>query len=212
MSTLLFVAQITGDPAAGYDATFPDLENCVVHAGDLAELLTKARGAILAHLQALSDGGEAWPVPSPIEQIQAKPGTITILVDVSVDDPPVRVNISLGERLLERLDAAAEMRGMTRSGFIAQAVRVSLGERPHPNAEFDAFGRRLQDEMNTLGRRINDSIGPESPFSRRMNELDDYVYDGVRRAADSVSAAMKRRKTAAGAADHTEADTPPRNI
>jgi hypothetical protein len=126
--------------------------------------------------------------------MRAPPGDIAIPVDVSVDDPPIRVNVSLGERLVQRLDAAAEARGMTRSGFIAQAVRVSLGERGPGAGEFDAANRRLAEELSGLGRRINESIGPDSAFSRRMAELDDKVYEGVRRAADSVSAAMVRRR------------------
>jgi predicted RNase H-like HicB family nuclease len=206
MSTLLFVAQVRRDPAGCYSASLPDLPDCTVQATDLAELLTKARGAILASLQARSDSAEAWPTPTPIEQVEPVEGVMTLLVDVCVEDPPVRVNISLGERLLERLDAAAEVRGMTRSGYIAQSVRVSLGERPGANIEFDAVGRRLQDELNALGRRINDSIGPESPFSRRMAEVDDFVFDGVRKAADSVSAAMVRRKSANG---EERMETPP---
>ena len=132
----------------------------------------------------------------PRSRVGAPAGAIPILVDVAVGDPPVRVNISLGERLVQRLDAAAEARGMTRSGFIAQAVRMSLGEQSRGAADFDAASRRLQDELSSLGHRINESIGPDSAFSRRMNELDDRLVDGVRRAADSVSAAISRRREA----------------
>jgi predicted RNase H-like HicB family nuclease len=191
MTTLLFVALATG----GYGATFPDVPGCVVKGPDLAELLVSARQALAAHLQRTADAGDTWPTPTPIEQITPAPGVIPILVDVAVEDTPVRINISLGERLVKRLDAAAEARGMTRSGFIAQAVRVSLGERGPAN-DFDAATRRLQDELMSLGRKINDSIGPGSAFSRRMAELDDQVYEGVRKAADSVSAAMTRRREA----------------
>jgi len=201
MSTLVFVAGVTGDHAAGYRATFPDLRDCQAEGRDLAELLANARQALSGRLQALADAGETWPAPTPVESVVAEPGVITILVDVVVDDPPVRVNISLGERLVQRLDAAAEARGMTRSGFIAQSVRMSLGERPRGGADFDAASRRLQEELSSLGRRINDSIGPDSAFSRRMAELDDRVFDGVRRAADSVSAAMSRRREAGKSAE-----------
>ena len=110
----------------------------------------------------------------------------------------------LGERLVQRLDAAAEARGMTRSGFIAQAVRVSLGERS--GGDFDAVSRRMIDELASLGHKINESVGPESAFSRRMAELDDRLYEGVRRAADSVSAAMTRRRDAAKTGQQAEPD------
>ena len=194
MSIVLFVALVRGSALAGYQAQFPDLPGCEAEGRDLGELLVNARGALTRGLEAMADAGEAWPTPTPLEAVVASPGVLAIPVDVSVDDPPIRVNISLGERLVQRLDAAAEARGMTRSGFIAQSVRVSLGERGPAAGEFDATNRRLQEELNALGRKITDSIGPESPFSRRMADLDDRVYEGVRKAADSVSAAMMRRR------------------
>ncbi|MGZ6049744.1 MAG: hypothetical protein ACXWKN_15215, partial [Phenylobacterium sp.] len=106
-------------------------------------------------------------------------------------------NVSLGERLVQRLDAAAEARGMTRSGFIAQSVRMNLGEQPRN--DFEGAGRKLQDELNGLARKIHEAIGPNSPFEKRLAELDERVYDGIRRAADSVSAAVSRRREASQA-------------
>ncbi len=208
MSTLHFVALVTGQRDAGYRAVFADLPDCAVEGRDLAELLANARNAALGRLQALEDAGEAWPTPTPIEQVAVTPGAIAVLVDVAADDPPIRVNISLGERLVQRLDAAAEARGMTRSGFIAQSVRMSLGEQPRgsPNyagdfaGDFGGAGRRMQDDFTDLARRINEAIGPNSAFERRMADLDGRIYDGMRRAADSVSAAMARRQEAARAA------------
>lgn len=194
MSHILFVALVTGNHEAGYQASFPDLADLHAQGGDLGELLVAARRAVTDHLDALANAGEAWPTPTPLEAVRPQAGSMTIPVDVTVDDTPVRVNISLGERLLHRLDAAAEARGMSRSGFIAQSVRVSLGERSPGHADFEATARRLQEEFGALGRRITESLGPESAFTRRVNALDDQVLDGVRRAAESVSAAMSRRR------------------
>jgi predicted RNase H-like HicB family nuclease len=198
MSTLHFVALVRGDEAAGYTAAFPDLPQCTAHGRDVAELIVEARRAALDVLLALSDAGETWPQPTPIERVGVEPGTIAVLIDVAVDDPPIRVNVSLGERLVQRLDVAAEARGMTRSGFIAQAVRMSLGEQPRN--DFESTGRKLQDDFTALAHKINDALGPNSAFEKRMADLDGRFYDGVRRAADSVSAAMSRRREAAKAA------------
>jgi hypothetical protein len=206
MTTLIFVAEAARDPKLGYEASFPDFAGLTCQGADLVQLLTSARAAVLSRLQALTDAGESWPTPTPMGEAAPKAGSVAILVDVAVDDTPVRVNISIGERLLAQLDAQAEMRGMTRSGFIAQAVRASLGERAGVQSEFEDMGRRIQDELSSLGKRLNESIGPESTFSRRMVELDDYVFDGVRKAADSVSAAMAKRRSAAPA--QTASETP----
>jgi len=209
MTTILFVALATPDAQGGYRATFPDLPECAVQAPDLAGLLLSARQALSAHLQQRADSGETWPTPTPIEQLSLTPGVIPVLVDVTVEDTPVRVNISIGERLLQRLDVAAEAKGMTRSGFIAQAVRVSLGERGLA-PEFEAATRRLQEELRTLVRKVNDSVGPNSAFSRRITELDEQIYEGVRTAADNVSAALTRGRDASkAAADAARSEPPP---
>jgi predicted RNase H-like HicB family nuclease len=209
MTMVLFVALVTGEQVAGYRASFPDIADCTAEGRDLSELLEHARQALATRLEAFEAAGEAWPSPTPIEQVRAQSGVMAIPVDIPVDDPPIRVNISLGERLVQRLDAAAEARGMTRSGFIAQSVRVSLGERSRGAVDFEAANRRLQDELSALGRKINDSVGPDSVFSRRMAELDERVFEQVRRAADGVSAAMTRRQKTPRPGD-PDADGAPR--
>jgi hypothetical protein len=208
MTAILFVASASVEPGGGYRAAFVDLPDCNVDAPNVPTLLMTARQALATHLQRLSEASKEWPKPTPIEQCHLASGVFPLLVDVAVDDPPVRVNISLGERLLQRLDAAAESRGVSRSGFIAQAVRVSLGERG-PASDFAAATHSLQDELRSLGRKINESIGPGSTFSRRMAALDEQVYEGVRKAADSVAAAMTRRRDASRAQDNAHAETGP---
>jgi hypothetical protein len=66
----------------------------------------------------------------------------------------------------------------------------------------------MQDELAMFGRRINESLGPDSAFSRGVNDLDHRVYDRIQAAADKVSAAMAKRKQGMGAPDiHTGEDT-----
>ncbi|MGZ3402465.1 MAG: type II toxin-antitoxin system HicB family antitoxin [Phenylobacterium sp.] len=206
MNTLHFVALLRGDQAVGYTATLPDLPQCAAVGRDVTEVVADARRAALDALQVLSDAGETWPEPTPIERISIETGVVAVLVDVGVDDPPIRVNVSLGGRLVQRLDAAAEARGMTRSGFIAQAVRMSLGEQPRN--DFEGAGRKLQDDFTALARKINEALGPNSTFEKRMADLDTRLYDGVRRAADSVSAAMSRRRDAAKGDDASHPGAP----
>lgn len=200
MSTIVYVALVSRSAGQGYRAQFSDLSECVAEGVTLAELLINARQRLLSCLEEIQGQGDAWPEATPLESFSAEPGVMAIPIDVAVDDPPIRVNISLGERLVQRLDAAADARGMTRSGFIAQSVRTSLGEATRGAGDFDAMGRRVQDELAAMAKRINESIGPDSPFTRRMNEFDGVLYDGVRKAADSLSAAMTRRRDAAKAA------------
>ena len=194
MNAIVYVALAEAGEPAGYTAHFPDLPECSASGAEPAELLANARAALRAALQALAERAEEWPVPTRLEQVQPKPAQFTLLVDVEVEDTPVRVNISIGEQLLKKLDAAAEAAGSTRSGFIAQAVRERLGEGRHGGADFEGAARRLQDELAVMGRKIQDSLGPDSAFSRSMADLDNRLSDTIRKAADNVSSAMARRR------------------
>lgn len=235
MSTVIYPALATGGRESGYAATFPDLPGCTASGADLGDLLTKAREALRSHLERLSHEGQDWPTPSPVEAVtqpsaDGNPAAV-LLVDVSIEEQPVRVNISISERLLKRIDDAAERRGMTRSGFIAQAARQHLGEQTWGagaagtawnKADWEAASRRMQDELSTMGRRLNDNLGPDSSFARNMAELDDKLSDVIRRTADSVASAIRRRQVerqttnssdngpGPGASSSANTDEPPR--
>jgi predicted RNase H-like HicB family nuclease len=200
MNTVIYPALVEGDRALGYKVTFPDLAGCTASGEGMGDLLVHAREAVGALLKALSDREQEWPEPTPIEQLGARPGGL-LMVDVQVEDAPVRVNLSIGERLLKRIDAAAQARSMTRSGFVAAAARAALGENgksTRTSPDFEAATRRLQEELSSLGRKLSDSLGPESAFSRHMAELDTKIYDTIQRTADNVSAAMAKRKRTTG--------------
>ena len=208
MTTLVFVAQARTAPAGGYSASFPDLPGLAVEGADIAALVVAARETVLKELQRLADDGHDWPKPTALEAVAAEAGVIPFLVDVAVEDTPVRVNISIGERLLKRIDQAAETRGMSRSGFIASAARTALGEKigAGTGADFDALARKLQDEWSVLGRKITDSLGPDSAFNRSVNDFDAKLTDTIRKTADNISAAMARRKEAEARKDEAAKD------
>lgn len=211
MSTVIYPAFAVASPP-GYRATFPDLPGCEAAGATMSELLVEARSRLTERLKSFGDNGESWPEPSTMESLQ--PGAhagVLLLIDIEVDDPPARVNISIGERLLKRIDAAAQKSGMTRSGFLAQAARVALGEsvdRPGERTTFDfeAATRRMQEELTSVGRKINESLGPDSAFSRGVADLDHRVFDRIQKAADSVSAAMAKRKHGMGSAEVRESE------
>lgn len=194
MSLLVYVALARRSEDAGFTCEFPDFPGLGASAPSMGELLPAARDALLAHLQRLADEAQEWPAATSLDHAPAEPGRFPFLVDVSVDDTPVRVNISIGERLLRQIDQAAQGSGMSRSGFIAQAARQALEGRSARAGDFDAVARRLQEEVSGLGRKITESLGPDSTFTKHVSELDTRIGETLRRAAEGLSAAVARRR------------------
>lgn len=131
MTTAIYVAIIEGNQDEGYSAFFPDLPGCVTAAESMLELPASAREALSLHLTGMIEDGEVPPEPTAIESVRSDPDVKEagrILVDVEVEDAPVRVNISVGAQFLKRVDVAAEARGMTRSGFLVEAARRMLSD------------------------------------------------------------------------------------
>jgi predicted RNase H-like HicB family nuclease len=102
-------------------------------AGDtLEEALSNAREAIEVTLEVLSDAGKTIPQPRGIGAIlvdaslrETMMGAAIIQLDQAPARPQraIRIAVSIEESLLQNLDRAAQRRGYTRSGFLAEAAR-----------------------------------------------------------------------------------------
>ena len=197
MPVTVYPALVTGDQAQGYRADLVDFPGVSVTEASSADLLRVSRERLLSALTALEAAGRDWPAATPVEalgeRLQAE-RAILLLVDIQVEETPVRVNISIGDRLLRQLDEAAEAQNMTRSGFIAAAVRQRLGAAGAQAGGVNGAGsQRLFEEVAEVGRRVNEALGPESAFGRAVAELDSRALDSLRMLAGNVGAAVKRR-------------------
>jgi hypothetical protein len=195
MPVTVYPALVTGDQSQGYRAELVDFPGVSVTEGSSADLLRVSRERLLGALTELETAGRDWPAATPVEalgeRMQAE-RAILLLVDIQVEETPVRVNISIGDRLLRQLDEAAEAQNMTRSGYIAAAVRQRLGA-PQAGGVNGPGSQRLFEEMAEVGRRVNDALGPESAFGRAVAELDSRALESLRMLAGNVSSAVKRR-------------------
>jgi predicted RNase H-like HicB family nuclease len=206
MAAVVYPAFVTGNREAGYAAAFPDLPGVSAQAASQSELMTAAREALHRRLEQLTADGREWPEPSEISGLAGHPdaaGAGTLLVDVDVEDAPVRVNISIGERLLKRIDQAAETRGMTRSGFIAAASRQALGEGP----AFRWDSKKVEDTLADYGRTLNDRFGPESDFYKGVSELERKITRSAEAFAMQVADAFRSKP--APPPERKPADEPP---
>ncbi len=185
MSTVVHALTVLEEPDGSHVGRFLDFPSIQVEARTLSVLAARAREALLAELQRLQKEGLDWPPPTESSELKARTtaGEMLVLIEVQVEDVPLRVNITVGERLLRRLDAAAHAGGMTRSGFISMAVRDRLGDEP----EDGPLLSRLANELGRIGGRVGEAVGPKSNLVRLIDEVDHRALDGLRDLAGRFS-------------------------
>lgn len=118
-----------GDDQHAHGVTIPDFAGCFSAADDWSLLQTNIQEAI----ELYCDGEDMEiPVPTPLEQLVSHPeyeGGVWMIVDVDVSrlsTKPIRINISLPENLLKRIDYYAKTHHLTRSGFLARAAMAEI--------------------------------------------------------------------------------------
>lgn len=125
-----YIALMHHEPGGGYDVVFPDFPGCVTSGATLADARALAAEALAFHIESLVEHGEPVPPPSSLEAVMADPEHANLLPFlVTVDTPgdrAVRVNVTLPESLLRRIDAAARARQVSRSAFLARAAEGAL--------------------------------------------------------------------------------------
>jgi len=119
---------IEKDPDSDYGVTVPDIPGCYSAGFSLDEAVDNAHEAILTHLEGLLLDDEVIPVPSSLEGLRETFGTVDAiwaLCDVDAEklsQEIKRVNITMPERVLSKVDSYAQKKGDTRSGFLMEAA------------------------------------------------------------------------------------------
>ncbi|WP_036293281.1 type II toxin-antitoxin system HicB family antitoxin [Methylosinus sp. PW1] len=118
-----------------FGISFPDFPGCVSVGDSIDEAIFKGGQALALHVEGMTADGEPLPHLRNVAQLRADPeveewfdhATIAA-VEVELPSRAVRVNISIDENLLERVDRAARAAGQTRSSFLAEAAKRRLTE------------------------------------------------------------------------------------
>ena len=127
MAETTYVATIHEEDGV-FGVSFPDLPGCVTTAETMHSAIARAAQALALHVAGIIEDGAAPPEPRTVEQLRADEpdwmnGAILALILVEVPGKALRVNISLEEGLLARIDRAAASAGQSRSGFLSAAAR-----------------------------------------------------------------------------------------
>ncbi len=129
-----YIALLRKDPSSDYGVDFPDFPGCVTAGSSLDEARAMAQEALEFHIAGMLEDREALPEPSDLEVVMGAPGnanTVAFLVTVAERKPRARrVNVTLPEDLLRRIDKVARHRGMNRSSFLAHAAAQAIESEP----------------------------------------------------------------------------------
>ena len=131
-----YVAVIEKEPDSAFGVWFPDVEGCFAAGETVEEAVATAAAAQRQHAEAVESAGRRVPPARSIDEVlleedvaaSVEAGAVLFAVPLLADaGRTVRLNISLDKALVDRIDAAAAARGLTRSAFLAQAAREKIG-------------------------------------------------------------------------------------
>lgn len=126
---MIYPAYIHKDEHSAYGATLPDFPGCFAAADALQDLPRAIQEAVEVHFE---DEDMDVPAPSIIDAVNqdaSYTGGTWMLVDIDirrVNPRAIRLNVSLPESLVHRIDDYARAHGATRSGFLAEAARRAM--------------------------------------------------------------------------------------
>ena len=125
-----YIGLIHKEAKSDYGVSFPDFPGVVTAGKDLDDARAMAEEALALHIDGVLEDGEAIPEASSLEEVMSDPENkdgVAILVAVKTDSvKSVRVNVTLAEDVLAQIDKFAKERGLSRSGFLAQAAKKVL--------------------------------------------------------------------------------------
>jgi len=122
-----YIGLIHKEADSDFGVSFPDFPGVVTAGTSLDDARAMADEALCLHIEGLIEDGEAVPEPSSLEAVMGDPENqdgVAILVTVKTDArKAVRVNVTLPEDTLVKIDKYADEHGYTRSGFLALAAK-----------------------------------------------------------------------------------------
>ena len=119
---------IQKDPQSDYGVIVPDLPGCFSAGKTVEEAIDNAREAVLTHMEGLLADNDPIPVATSIESLKKHhrdKGNLWAVVEVdmsNLSDKVARVNITVPENLLSKIDSYASRTGASRSGMLVNAA------------------------------------------------------------------------------------------
>ena len=125
-----YIAILHKDKASDFGVSFPDFPGCITAGSSLDEAKDMAREVLPFHIEGMQADGEVLPNPMSLDDAMrhefAEGAQAFFLVEVPLDDPIVRANITVPKGLLDRIDRYAKAHNLSRSAFLGQAAQRAM--------------------------------------------------------------------------------------
>jgi len=123
-----YIAVVLKDKRSDYGVCFPDFPGCITAGKTLEEAKDLAHEALQFHVDGMITDGEDLPTASTLDKVQSKykKAVIFLVIPVSFKTKATRINITIDEKLLRKLDRhLSKHYGETRSAFFAKAIETN---------------------------------------------------------------------------------------
>jgi len=126
------VAIEPGNASQAFGVVVPDLPGCFSAGDTIEEAMANAAQAIELFVETMIEDDQPLPAIQPIAAHQKKreyKGWIWAIVDAPVEKffgPAEKINITVPQAILTRIDSYAKTHGMSRSGFLVDAARRAM--------------------------------------------------------------------------------------
>ncbi len=119
-----YIAVIDKENAKQFGVIFPDFLGCVSVGKNLEEAEEMAQEALQFHIDGMLKDGEELPRAKTLDEIKKKykKAEIFVMVAVKIKSKATRINITIDEKLLRKLDKFLLNRNETRSSFFAKSI------------------------------------------------------------------------------------------
>ena len=125
-----YIGLIHKDADSDYGVSFPDFPGCISAGRDLDEARAMAEEALAFHVEGMVEDGDIIPEPSAFGTVMAdrenRDGVAILVALKGAAVKAVRVNVTIPEDVLDRIDRFAAERGLNRSGFLTLAAQNAM--------------------------------------------------------------------------------------
>ena len=118
-----YIAAIQKDHSSEYGVTFPDFPLCITAGKTLEEAKNMAKEALQFHIDGIVEDKEEIPKPLTLDEIKKKyKSDVFLIISVKIPTNSKRINITIEENILRKLDKYLEKNGGNRSLFFSQSI------------------------------------------------------------------------------------------